>query len=66
MTYNPSIQPTPQQIKTARTAAGLTQTQAGQLVHAGLRSWQYWERPDKPRPMPLASWHLFLILVGAI
>lgn len=58
-------QPTPAQIKSARTAAGLTQTQAAQLVHAGLKTWQNWEsETGEGRKIPLASWELFLIKIG--
>jgi len=53
-------QPTPQQIKAARTDAGHTQAQAAATVHAGsYRSWQDWEAGR--RPMPLAAWELYLI-----
>lgn len=49
--------PTKQQIKAARIAAGLTQAQAGQLLHANVRTWQQWEAGD--RKMHLAFWELF-------
>jgi DNA-binding transcriptional regulator YiaG len=56
-------QPTPEQVKAARTEAGHTQAQAAALVHAGsYRSWQDWERGQ--RPMPLAAWELYLIKTG--
>lgn len=35
--------PTPQEIKTARQAAGLTQTQAARVIYSTLRTWQDWE-----------------------
>ena len=35
-------QPTPKQIKAARLERELTQTQAAELVHATLKSWQNW------------------------
>jgi len=57
--------PTPQQIKAARNAAGLTQTQAGALVGVLKRTWVAWESDeDKPshRNMPYAKWELFKIL----
>ena len=55
-------QPTPAEIKAARTAAGLTQSQAAALVHAGLKTWQNWESESgEGRKIPLASWELFLI-----
>jgi putative transcriptional regulator len=39
----PGRTPKPAEIRQAREAAGLTQTEAAHLVHAGLRSWQQWE-----------------------
>lgn len=41
-----SSNPPPEQILAARTAAGLTQTQAAELVHATCRRWQEWEAGD--------------------
>ena len=35
--------PTPTQIRAARDRAGLTQTQAAELIHSTLRTWQDWE-----------------------
>jgi len=55
-------QPAPSEIKSARLAAGLTQTEAATLVHAGLKTWQNWESESgEARAMPLAAWELFLI-----
>ena len=54
--------PTPETIRAAREAAGLTQAVAAALVHAGLRSWSHWENGD--RRMPAATWELFLIKTG--
>ncbi|AUT69223.1 Helix-turn-helix domain-containing protein [Paraburkholderia hospita] len=36
-------EPAPAQVRVDREAAGLTQTEAGPLVHVNLRSWQRWE-----------------------
>jgi DNA-binding transcriptional regulator YiaG len=49
--------PTPEQIKAARKAAGITQTEAGALVHTTVRVWQQWEKGD--RRMHPAFWELF-------
>lgn len=49
--------PTPEQVTEARKSAGLTQTEAGALVHSGLRTWQQWERGD--RKMHPGLWELF-------
>jgi len=51
--------PTPEQIKAKREAAGLTQTEAGALVHTTCRTWQQWEAGD--RGMHPAFWELFTI-----
>ena len=46
-------------IRAARQAAGLTQTQAAELVFSKLRAWQQWEAGD--RAMHPALWELFCI-----
>ena len=51
--------PTPQGIKEARAYAGLTQTQAANLVHVNLNTWQKWEG-GRTR-MSETAWELFLI-----
>ena len=53
--------PPPTEIRQAREAAGLSQTQAAAIVHAGLRSWQHWEAGD--RVMHPAFWELFQIKI---
>ena len=56
--------PTPEEIKAARKAAGLTQTAAAAVVHAKLRAWQQWEAKNgtaSHRAMSAASWELFCI-----
>ena len=50
--------PTPEAIRAARHAAGLTQTQAGALIYCTLRGWQNWE--GGLRPMHPAFFELFL------
>lgn len=60
------IHPTPEQIKAARLAAGLTLTQAGELIGATRRTWQNWEAPvgsPSHRNMPVAKWRLFNLLI---
>ena len=49
--------PTPSEIRQAREAAGLTKTQAADLLHSSLRAWQMWEAGD--RAMHAAFWELF-------
>jgi len=51
--------PTPQEIKQARFEAGLTQTQAAELIYKNVRTWQQWEKGD--REMDAAFFELFKI-----
>ncbi|WP_026485281.1 helix-turn-helix domain-containing protein [Alcaligenes phenolicus] len=51
--------PKPDAIRNARIAAGLTQTEAAQLVRASLRAWQQWEAGD--RSMPPGLFELFML-----
>lgn len=44
----PGATPTPAEIREAREAAGLTQTEAAQLIYSTLRAWQEWEVEPKP------------------
>jgi putative transcriptional regulator len=58
--------PPPAQIKEAREQAGLTQTQAANLIYKGLRTWQGWETPvgkKGHRKMDAAFWELFNIKI---
>lgn len=54
----------PDKIREARLAAGLTQTQAANVVYVELRSWQRWEAGNNP--IPLAAWELFLIKTNQV
>ena len=58
----PASNPKPEQIRAAREAAGLTQTQAGELVFGTLRTWQDWEHGA--RRMHPALWAFFLLRTG--
>jgi putative transcriptional regulator len=61
-----SRNPTPEEIRTLRQAAGLSQTVAASLVHASLRAWQQWEAApgtDGHRRMRASDWELFSIKV---
>lgn len=49
--------PKPAEIRAARERAGLTQTEAGTLIHASLRAWQQWESDE--RRMHPAMFELF-------
>ena len=53
------LQPTPEQIRQARHAAGHTQAQAGELVHVDGRAWRRWEAGE--RGINAAAWELYLI-----
>lgn len=59
----PQSNPDPVEIRAAREAADLTQTQAASLVFSGLRAWQQWESGD--RRMSPAIWELFGIKIRA-
>lgn len=59
---NPASNPAPEEIKAARTAADLTQTEAAELLYTTCRVWQQWEAGD--RRMHPAFWELFRIKVG--
>lgn len=53
------IRPTPEEIRVARAAAKLTQTQAAALIYCTLRGWQDWEAGK--RQMHPAFFELFLL-----
>jgi DNA-binding transcriptional regulator YiaG len=58
--------PNPTEIKQARAAAALTQTQAAALIYKRLRTWQGWETPEgQPghRKMDPAFWELFRLKI---
>lgn len=59
--------PTPSEVRAAREAAGLTQTQAAALVYASLRNWQQWEQGEgaNVRRMHPGLWELFRIKTAA-
>ena len=59
-----TTQPTPTQIKDARQAAGLTQTQAAALIYKKLLAWQRYESGD--RAMDCALYELFLLKTSQI
>lgn len=57
--HNNPINPTPAEIRNLRSALGITQQQAGELIGATRRAWQEWE--GGRRNMPPAKWELFQI-----
>lgn len=60
---HPARNPTPAEVRAAREAAGLTQAQAAELVHASARNWQQWEQTEgaNVRRMRPGLWELFRI-----
>ncbi len=54
-----TIQPTPDQIRAARTLAGQSQEEAAQLVHVTGRAWRRWESGE--REISGTAWELYLI-----
>lgn len=55
--------PTPAEIRAAREAAGLTQEQAGELIHGSRRAWQDYEAGS--RKMHPGLWELFRLKAQA-
>lgn len=62
-------QPEPEAIRSARKKAGLSQTEASQLVtDAGVKGYRTWQRYEAPvdgadhRAIPIGLWELFLLL----
>lgn len=58
-----SANPTPEQIRSARASADLTQTEAASLIHGSMRAWQEYEAGN--RRMHPGLWELFKMKVGA-
>lgn len=56
--------PTPAAVRAARTAAGLTQTEAAAKIYSTLRTWQDWEAGGR-RCHP-AMFELFLLKTGQL
>lgn len=54
-----SANPTPAEVRSAREAAGLSQTAAAALIYCSLRGWQEWEAGN--RRMHPGLWELFRI-----
>jgi putative transcriptional regulator len=59
---SPVSNPTIDQIKSARAAAGLTQKQAAELIMCTVRAWEQWECGN--RRMHPALYDYFLIKIG--
>lgn len=55
----PASNPAPADIRAARESAGMTQTQAAQLIYSTMRAWQEWEAGN--RRMHPGLWELFRI-----
>jgi len=58
MAESPPKSPQPADIRAARDAAGLTQTQAAALIHGTMRAWQEYEAGN--RKLHPGLWELFL------
>ena len=59
----PEGTPTPEEIKAARIAAGLTQVEAAALIRYSEIAWKQWE--GGTRPMAWATWFAFNTLASA-
>lgn len=57
----PGRAPTPDEVKIAREAAGLTQVEAARLIYVTERAWQRYEAGE--RQMPAGYWELFLLKI---
>jgi DNA (cytosine-5)-methyltransferase 1 len=57
-----SANPLPEQIRAARETAGLTEAEAGALIHGSARSWQNLEAGE--RRLHPGLWELFLIKIA--
>ena len=60
--------PTPEDVRAAREATGITQSVAAALVHTSIRSWQQWEPPvgdRNHRRMHPGLWELFRIKIAS-
>jgi len=57
-------EPTPEKIKAARKAAGLSQSAAAELVHSKLRTWQQWEAGH--RKIHPGLWELFRLKIATL
>jgi len=55
----PFSNPTPEQVREARSAAGMTQSEAARAVGGTMRAWQEWEAGN--RRMHPGLWELFQI-----
>lgn len=53
--------PTQEEVKKARKDAGLTQTQAAELIYKSCRAWQQYEKGD--REMDKALFELFMLKI---
>lgn len=56
--------PTPEQIRAARAASGLSRAAAAGLIYASLSSWEAWE--SGTRSMHPGLFELFLIKTGQV
>lgn len=56
------MNPTPQEVKAARSNAGLSQAKAAKLCHVTLQGYQHWEYGV--RKMHPAIWELFQIKIA--
>ena len=61
---HPARTPSPAEVRAAREAAGLTQTEAAAAIYSTLRTWQDWEA-GKARMHP-GLWELFGLKVARL
>lgn len=62
----PFKSPTPAEIRAARESAGMTQTEAANVIYSTLRAWQCWESDGvAARRMHPAFFELFILKIKA-
>ncbi|MEH6652338.1 MAG: helix-turn-helix transcriptional regulator [Motiliproteus sp.] len=67
MDKQPITQPTPDEIKDAIKEAGLSRTEAAELMHTTKHTLNKWTLPDDSkthRPINLGAWELLLLKLG--
>lgn len=64
MTLNADRQPTPENIRKARTNRGLSEGAAGELIYVSRESWRLYEKGTTK--IKLGLWELFLFKTGQL
>jgi hypothetical protein len=57
-------EPSADELKRAREAAGLSREQAADLIYTSPRNWEAWEQASNVRRMPASAFELFMLKSG--